>query len=164
MLWRGRQKGYMMILIGKPAKLTAILSLLILSAACSRLQRRGEAPEAIQDGVFIHISQGMRSPHQVLTALQMAERLSETRNVLVYFDIRGPEVVVKGSKDIQFGSFPSSHAQLKKLADQGVPLFCCPESLKALGYQPEDLMPGVKLADGQGFFDFTKGRILTLDY
>lgn len=153
-----------MILIGKPAKLIAILSFLILSTACSRLQRRGEAPGAIQDGVFIHISQGARSPHQVLTALQMAERLSETRNVLVYFDIRGPEVVVKGSKDIQFGSFPSSHAQLKKLADRGVPLYCCPDSLKTLGYQPEDLMPGVKFADGQEFFDFAKGRILTLDY
>ncbi len=153
-----------MILIGKTARLITILSLLLLSVACSNLQRRGEAPEAIQDGVFIHVSQGTRSPHQVLTALQIAERLSETRNVLVYFDIRGPEVVVKGSKDIQFGSFPSSHAQLKKLADRGVPLYCCPDSLKALGYQPENLMPGVKLADGQEFFDFTQGRILTLDY
>jgi predicted peroxiredoxin len=132
----------MMILIGKAVRLYAILSLLLLSVACSNLQRRGESPEAIQDGVFIHISQGTRSPHQVLTALQKAERLSETRNVLVYFDIRGPEVVVKGSKDIQFGSFPSSHAQLKKLADRGVPLYCCPDSLKALGYKPEDLMPG----------------------
>jgi predicted peroxiredoxin len=154
----------MMISIGKPAKLIAILSLLLWSVACSNLQRRGEAPGAIQDGVFIHIGQGTRSPHQVLTALQMAERLSENRNVLVYFDIRGPEVVVKGSKDIQFGSFPSSHAQLKKLADRGVPLYCCPDSLPALGCQPEALMPGGKLGGGQRFFDFTKGRILTLDY
>jgi len=29
---------------------------------------------------------------------------------------------------------------------------------------PEDLLPGIKTADRDEFFSFTKGRILTIDY
>jgi hypothetical protein len=36
--------------------------------------------------------------------------------------------------------------------------------LKAAGRTPADLMPGVKVADKDAFFSFTRGRILTLDY
>jgi hypothetical protein len=32
------------------------------------------------------------------------------------------------------------------------------------GFKPEDLMEGVQVAQKDIFFNFTKGRILTLDY
>jgi hypothetical protein len=35
--------------------------------------------------------------------------------------------------------------------------------LKIAGYTPEDLMEGVKAANKERFFGFTKGRIITLD-
>jgi hypothetical protein len=39
-----------------------------------------------------------------------------------------------------------------------------PGLLEGRGKTPADLMPGVKVADKDAFFSFTKGRILTLDY
>ncbi len=115
-------------------------------------------------GVFIHISHGPEDVHRVLMGLQMAVMMSETQDVLVYFDIHGIEAVLKDSEDLTFAQFPSSHTQIKKLIEQGVDVMACPGCLEALNYTPEDLMEGVKVANKNRFFEFTDGRILTLDY
>jgi hypothetical protein len=36
--------------------------------------------------------------------------------------------------------------------------------LEAAGKSAEDLMEGIQVANKEAFFDFTDGRILTLDY
>jgi predicted peroxiredoxin len=117
-----------------------------------------------RDGVFIHISHGADDPHRVLMALQMAVMMSEDKDVLVYFDIKGVEVVLKDAADIQFSHFPSAQTQLKKLAERKVTVMACPGCLKAAGKTAADLAPGIQVADKNAFFSFTKGRILTLDY
>jgi predicted peroxiredoxin len=116
------------------------------------------------DGVFIHISHGKDDPHRVLMALNMATMMSEDHDVLVYFDIRGVEVVLKDAEDITYSHFPSSKTQLSALLGKGVSLLACPGCLEAAGKTPDDLAAGIKVADKAAFFSFTKGRILTLDY
>lgn len=54
--------------------------------------------------------------------------------------------------------------RMAELIEMGITIFACPGCLKAAGKTPADLMPGVKVADEDAFFSFTKGRILTLDY
>jgi predicted peroxiredoxin len=117
-----------------------------------------------RDGVFIHISHGTEDPHRVLMALNMASIMSEDHDVLVYFDIKGVEVVVKDAEDITYSHFPSSKQQLAKLVKSGVTLMACPGCLKAAGKTADDLADGIEIADKKAFFTFTKGRILTLDY
>ncbi len=117
-----------------------------------------------RDGVFVHVRSGPDDPHAVLMALRMATLMVNDRDVLVYFDLRGAQVVLNDAPDITFPPFDSSKAQLKALIDRGVPLYVCPGCLKVAGKKPEDLLPGVKVAEKEGFFNFTKGRILTLDY
>jgi predicted peroxiredoxin len=117
-----------------------------------------------RDGVFIHITHGTDDPHRVLMALRMAEMMSEDKDVLVYFDIKAVEVVLKDAPDIQFKDFPTAQAQIKKLGERKVTLMACPGCLKAAGKTAADLAPGVQLADKKTFFSFSKGRILTLDY
>ena len=117
-----------------------------------------------RDGVFLHISHGVDKPHRVLMALNMAEVMAESRDVLVYFDIKGVEVVLESAPDLTFSHFPASKTQLQKLIEMGIGVYACPGCLKAAGKTPADLMPGVKVADKDAFFAFTKGRILTLDY
>ena len=124
---------------------------------------RADTPET-RDGVFIHISHGNNHPHRVLMALQMAIIMSEDRDVLVYFDISGIEVVLKDADDLTYSHFPSSKQQLSTLIKKGVILMACPGCLKAAGKTPKDLGPGIQIADKDKFFSFTKGRILTLDY
>lgn len=117
-----------------------------------------------RDGVFIHVTHGAEDPHAVLMALQMATLMSADRDVLVYFDLKGINVVLASAPDLSFATFAPSHAALKALRYRGVPLYACPGCLRAAGKTPEDLMPGVKVAQKEAFFDFTRGRILTLDY
>lgn len=142
------------------------IGLLLTTLGCGSHTHEAPAEEIVQarDGVFLHISHGSEEPHRVLMALKMAELMAEDRDVLVYFDITGIEVVLADAEDIAFTEFPSSKAQLARLLELGVPLYACPGCLKAAGKTPEDLAEGIQVADKNAFFDFTDGRILSLDY
>jgi predicted peroxiredoxin len=137
-------------------------SLLILaSAGC---QTAGPGGGQKRDGVFIHLHSGPQDPHAVVMALRMAQLMSAERDVLVYCDLNGINVVLAESPDITYPTFESSRAQLKALLAADVPIYACPGCLRAAGRQPVDLLPGVRVAEKDAFFNFTAGRILTLDY
>jgi len=138
----------------------AVAAVALLSIPLLRAQQASET----RDGEFIHISDGADDPHRVAMALQMAAMMSEDKDVLVYFDIKGIDVVLKDAADSQFSHFPSAQAQLKKLAERKVTVMACPGCLKAAGKTVADLAPGNQVADKKAFFSFTTGRILTLDY
>lgn len=148
-----------------------ILLLSFLAFSCNPTEQASEVAtdstttEDVRDGIFIHISYGPEDPHRVLMALRMAEIMSEDKDVLVYFDIKAVHVVLKDSPNITMeGNFPESHKQLAALMEKGVELQVCPGCLKAAGKTPEDVMEGVNIADKEMFFNFTDGKILTIDY
>ena len=97
-------------------------------------------------------------------ALNMATIMSEDKDVILYFDIKGIEVLLKDSPDITYAQFPGSKAQLAALAGKGITIMACPGCLKAAGKTDADLAEGVSVAEKAAFFNFTEGRILTLDY
>ena len=117
-----------------------------------------------RDGVFIHITQSYNDPHSVLMPLKMALMMAMDKDVLVYMDIHAVELLVKDSKDMTYADFESAHTYIKQLTDKGVGVYACPTCLKIAGFKPEDLRQGVQIAQKDKFFNFTKGRILTLDY
>ena len=118
----------------------------------------------ITDGVFIHISHGKDDPHRVVMSLQMANIMAEDKDVAVYFDIKGIEVVLNDAENIEYPTFQGTLEQLDKLKEKGILLMACPGCLKAAGKTAEDLMEGIIVAEKEKFFNFTKGRILSLDY
>ena len=140
-----------------PRIVVALLAMVLAGAA-------GASPADARDGVFLHVSHGADDPHRILMALNMASLMSEDHDVLVYFDIKGIEVVLKDAEDLTYSHFPSSRSQLSALPEKGVTLMACPGCLKAAGKSAEDLAEGVELARKDAFFGFTEGRILTLDY
>lgn len=154
----------------KSLRTSIIASLVFFGAAflaCQPAEKNVEIEQPIKsarDGVLVHISHGVDDPHRVLMGLQMASLMAEDHDVLVYFDIKGVEVVFKDSQDLTYAQFESSHAQLKNLLDLGVPVLACPGCLKAAGKSLTDLMDGVQIADKELFFTFTNGRIITIDY
>ncbi len=79
-----------------------------------------------RDGVFIHVTHAADDPHRVLMALSMAAIMCEDHDVLVYFDIKGVEVVMKDATDLTYSHFPSSRTQLAALSKKGVTLMACP--------------------------------------
>jgi predicted peroxiredoxin len=117
-----------------------------------------------KDGVFIHVTHGNKHPHRVLMALNLAEKMAPDKDVILYFDIDGIETLLKDAPDLSFTHCPSSHAQIKKLLDMGIKMMACSGCLKSIGKTPEDLREGVVLADKEQFFNFTSGRILTMNY
>jgi len=140
---------------------------LILAAlfSCTRMTQQEEktsVSEKATDGVFVHVSSN--DPHRVLMAMNMALMMAETNDVIMYFDILGIEVLLQDAPDLEYAHFPSSHTQISKLLDAGVGIMACPGCLKAAGKTKEDLMSGIRIAEKERFFNFTKGRIISLDY
>ena len=120
--------------------------------------------EEVRDGVFIHISHGTDDPHRMLMGLTMAERMSADKDVILYIDITGIDVVLKDSPDLTLEPFASSKTLIQNLLKKGITIMACPTCLKAAGKTPEDLAEGISVADKDKFFNFTKGRILSIDY
>ena len=122
------------------------------------------AADTVSDGVFIHITESYNDPHRVLMPLKMAAMMSKDKDVLVYMDIHAVELLVKGAKDVNYSDFLSAQTYIKDLIANNVGVYACPTCLAIAGFKPEDLMDGVQLAQKDKFFNFTKGRIITLDY
>lgn len=120
--------------------------------------------DTIKDGVFIHITESYNDPHRVLMPLKMAVMMAKDKDVIVYMDIHAVELLVKGAKDMNFADFESAQTYIIQLADMKIGVYACPTCLKIAGFKPEDLMDGVQVAQKEKFFNFTKGRIITLDY
>jgi predicted peroxiredoxin len=119
---------------------------------------------SLKDGMFIHITESYNDPHRVLMPLKMAVMMSMDKDVIVYVDIKAVELLVKSSKDLTFGGFESAHTYINQLINNKVVVCVCPTCLKIAGFKPEDLMDGVLIASKDKFFNFTNGRIITLDY
>jgi predicted peroxiredoxin len=141
--------------------LCSLFALVFLQVGCTATP---SARNATKDGVFVHIKSGPDHPHSVLMGLRMAQMTADDHDVLVYFDVDGINVVLQGAPDFKMEPFGPSHAMIQDLIARKVPVYACPGCLKALGKKPEQLMPGVMVAEKQAFFTFTQGRILTLDY
>jgi predicted peroxiredoxin len=142
--------------------------LVFIAVACQstddKSNLQGSEGSSLKDGVFVHISKSYNDPHRVLMPLKMASLMASDKDVLVYLDIDAVNFLVKGSPDIEFGEFESAHTYIRKLLDHNVGIYACPTCLAVAGFKPEDLIKGVRIAEKDKFFNFTKGRILNLDY
>lgn len=115
-------------------------------------------------GVLVHLTEGAADPFKASLALSTASELAESHQVLVYFDQRATEIVLKGSKDFEYNPFPSVKGQIKKLSSMGVELRVCKPCLQAYYKKPSDVMKGVSPMDPAELIDFASGRIVSLDY
>jgi predicted peroxiredoxin len=120
--------------------------------------------EPVKDGVFLHISEGYNDAHRVLMPMKMATLMAEDKDVLIYMDIHSVELLVNGAEDLNHEGFDSFQTYLKQLLDMGVGIYACPACMAVAGINPENLMDGIQTANKEAFFNFTQGRILSLDY
>jgi len=135
----------------------------ILMSSCDKTTVESPS-EPVTDGVFIHISEGYEDAHRALMPLKMATIMADDKDVLIYMDIHAVNLLVKGSADLNLEGFESAHTYIEQLLDLGVGIYACPTCLMVAGFGPDDLMEGIETAQKEKFFNFTKGRIITLDY
>lgn len=130
----------------------------------SQEEMMAHSNDGVRDGVFIHITESYNDPHKVLMPLKMAVMMANDKDVLIYNDIKSVELYVKGAKELNYKDFESLQTYVKQLAEKNVGVYVCPTCLRLAGFKEEDLIDGVKIAQKDKFFNFTKGRIITLDY
>jgi len=123
-----------------------------------------EVAEPVSDGLFLHISSGYDNPKKVLMALTLANKVKGMKDVTLFFDVEGVRILKEGAKDIDMKAYMPLQESLDNLVAAGVPIMACPMCLKAAGIEKEMLREGVEIATVDGFYNFTEGRILTLDY
>ncbi len=150
-------------------KLFIALAMILAASSCIRVNQNpvpanNNPFNAGKDGIFIHVKQGADNAHEVLMALGMANKFAPDHDVLMYFDIDGIEMVTNNAPDLKMEPFGSSDELFRKLVDQGITIFACPSCMQVAGVKPSDLRSGVTVAEKDMFFDFTDGRILTIDY
>lgn len=116
------------------------------------------------DGALIHISSGVDNPHKVLMGLTIALKLADEKDVIVFMDIKAPEVVLTNTKSLEYNKFEPSKILITKLLEKGVTVAVCPMCLEALNKSQFDLMKGIKIATQEDLFNFTTGRIISLSY
>jgi predicted peroxiredoxin len=85
-------------------------------------------------------------------ALKMEDVMSADHDVMMDFDIKGVAALVKDAPEITHDGFESSKGMLQRLSAKNIKIEACPSCLKAAGHKPENLVPGVKIADKQDFF------------
>jgi predicted peroxiredoxin len=119
---------------------------------------------AARDGVFIHMTHDHKDPHRVLMPLQMASIMANDKDVLVYLDIDAVNLVTRDARDVYHSHFAPLKASIDYLLNNGVNIYACPGCMKAAGIVEADLIDGVMVAEKERFFDFTQGRIITLNY
>ena len=150
-------------------KIAIVLAVFLVAASCIRVNEN-PVPKinmshlAETEGIFIHVKQGPENEHEVLMALSMATKFAPDYDVLMYFDIDGIEMVTKDAPNLEMEPFGSSDRLFNKLVDAGVTIFACPGCMEVAGVKPSDLRTGVTPAEKHEFFDFTDGRILSIDY
>lgn len=158
----------------KMKKLIILLATVIFITSCNQSAKEDKVNEQEvqstqdlqkpRDGVFVHITESYNDPHRVLMPMKMAVMMAEDKDVLVYMDINSVELLVKGAKDLEYKDFDTFQTYLKQLLDKKVGVYACPTCLKVAGIDPENLIDGVQTAQKDKFFNFTKGRIITLNY
>lgn len=121
-------------------------------------------PPPPKDGVFIHVSSGLDNPHKVLMALTMGLKMADDRDVYFYMDVNAVNVVLNSSKSLEMPKFEPSKILIDKILGKGVKIAVCSTCLEVANKSQYDLMKGITIANKDDFFNFTQGRILTLDY
>ena len=116
------------------------------------------------DGLFLHVSSGYDNQHKACMALSLAIKMSESQDVTLFFDIEGVKLLSKDSKDIQMDDSLTMHGAIDTLLKRDVPIMACPMCMAKAEIKEEDLKEGIVIAEKEKFFNFTEGRILTLDY
>ncbi|MFZ5939347.1 MAG: DsrE family protein [Bacteroidota bacterium] len=149
----------------KAVKLLILLFIPLL-LACTRQDDISMNPntDEVKDGIFVHISKGPADVHEVMMGLMIANKFSDTHDVILFFDIDGIGMVLGDAPDLTLEPFGSSDKLFEKLTEKGIKIMACPACLTTAGKTAADLRPGVIVAEKDLFFSFTKGRILTLDY
>ncbi len=154
-------------------KILSVIFCLVLLISCNQSPVdkpvQSQDPVAVteqtsRDGVFIHVTECYNDPHRVLMPFKMATGMAEDKDVILYLDIHAVELVKKDAKDLTMEGFEPLSKYIEILLSKGVKIYACPTCMNVAGMKPEDLREGILTANKEAFFNFTKGRILTIDY
>ena len=138
---------------------TVFFGMILLSCIALSLFGQVQQKDKVRDGVFVHISHGVDSPHRLLMALKMAVTMAEDKkDVLVYCDIEAVKVLVTGAQTVTFGNFPSSHELLNRLKELKVTVTCLPHLYEDREHRAKRSLPRCQCRTKGSLFFFYKRK------
>jgi predicted peroxiredoxin len=156
-------------------KMILLAGLIALLAGCNSTPGKKDTGQAlafaaadagVRDGMFIHLSHGYDDVNRASMALSLAVKLADTVDVLVFCDLEAVKLLTKTAEHPAMSAdhYMCPKDALDELRRMNVTIMACPMCMKAAGIKAEDLISGVIVAKREKFFNFTQGRIVTLDY
>lgn len=156
-------------------KIVLFAGLIALLAGCNNATDKKDSGEplsfvssdsSLRDGLFIHLSHGYEDVNRASMALSLAVKVADTVDVIVFCDLEAVKLLTKTAEHPAMSAdhYMCPKDALDELRKMHVTIMACPMCMKAAGIKAEDLIDGVIVAKRDKFFNFTGGRILTLDY
>ncbi|HEX2972474.1 MAG TPA: DsrE family protein [Tepidisphaeraceae bacterium] len=108
---------------------------------------------AVKPHFIINLTSGYADRHRSTMALQLAKHaVDDGRNVVIFLNVRGPELAEKDSPEPGFRTNPPPNKMLADLMTRGVQVHACPACMEALSITKEAMLPGVILTDREKLF------------
>lgn len=138
-------------------KWPAILAMLFLLAGCAGQPTTGVDSVAAnaKSKVLISVtSDATENPQSIDMAMKLAGfSLDEGRDVVMFFNVKGVTIPVKGlPDDFAFQDNSPLKMQLQELIKRGVDVHVCPICMKALGVEDSDVLEGAKVTTRPSLF------------
>jgi predicted peroxiredoxin len=125
-----------------------------VAAGCLAYTVRAQDQPHRKGTIVVNLTSGTEDLHAVNMALELASHgLSDDRNVIVFLNVRAPELASKRLPAVcGLAGKPPVAELISKLASRGAVFLCCPSCMDVLGVEKEDLVPEVELATKEGLF------------
>ena len=103
--------------------------------------------------VVFNITSGSDDSHPVTMAMQLAgHALDDGRNVVLFFNVKGVQVAVKGVPLMGYRQTWLVADKLAELQKRGAVVLVCPHCMKVESIAADDLVDGVQVADRKKLF------------
>jgi predicted peroxiredoxin len=132
-----------------------------------RTRRMAEQAALGPPTLVINLTAGKDDVHRAAMGLHLAEHgLAAERQVVVFFNVKSPELAVKDLPDsVGLEDKPSIAEMVAKLAEDGAVLLVCPMCADVMGVSADQLAPGVSMvADRMQLFDRLGANTVVFTY
>lgn len=101
----------------------------------------------------LNLTSGQSELHRSTMALALANHaLDDGREVIIFLNVRAPELARKDALEQTFGENPAPSKMLASLMERGAQVHVCPMCMKAMGVAADAMIPGCIVTDREKLF------------
>lgn len=111
------------------------------------------AQSAAKPRFVLNLTSGQSDLHRSTMALALANHaLDDGREVIIFLNVRAPELARKDAPSQAFGENPAPSKMLASLIQRGAQVHVCPMCMKGVGVAADAMIPGCIVTDREKLF------------